>query len=157
MNLILKYAIEIGASDIHITENQEGWVRAKGNLHKCGDKISLSDIDEFIELVIPGLLDDYIALRDKRRTNPIDGAFKYMFRRFRINIYRGMDGVNLAIRLLSDKILSLEELYLPKEVERFTQITGRCNNDRAKRFHRWTQSIILRMKLSYKLKARVIK
>ena len=85
MNLILKYAIEIGASDIHITENQEGWVRAKGNLHKCGDKISLSDIDEFIELVIPGLLDDYIALRDKRRTNPIDGAFKYMFRRFRIN------------------------------------------------------------------------
>ena len=72
MNLILKYAIEIGASDIHITENQEGWVRAKGNLHKCGDKISLSDIDEFIELVIPGLLDDYIALRDKRRTNPID-------------------------------------------------------------------------------------
>lgn len=124
MNLILKYAIEVGASDVHITENQESWVRAKGNLHKCGEKITLSDIDEFIELVIPGMLDDYMALREKRRTNPIDGAFKYMFRRFRINIYRGMDGINLAIRLLSDAILSLEELYLPKEVERFTQITS---------------------------------
>ena len=45
-----------------------------------------------------------------------------MSRRFRINIYRGIDGINLAIRLLSDKILSLDELYLPKELERFTKI-----------------------------------
>ena len=58
MNRIIKYAIEVGASDVHITENQESWVRAKGNLHKCGEKIALSDIDEFIELVIPSLLDD---------------------------------------------------------------------------------------------------
>ena len=84
--------------------------------------VDLNDIDEFVELVIPGILDDYRALREKRRTNPIDGAFKYMFRRFRINIYRGMDGINLAIRLLSDKILTFEELYLPKEVEKFTHI-----------------------------------
>ena len=124
MNLILKHAIESEASDIHITENQEGWVRAKGNLNKWGDRISLSDIDEFIELVIPSMMDDYVALREKRRTNPIDGAFKYMFRRFRINIYRGMDGINLAIRLLSDRIHSLEELYLPKAVKKFTQITS---------------------------------
>ena len=122
MNLILKYAIEVNASDIHITENKEGWVRAKGNLHKYGEPISLSDIDEFIELVIPNAFDDYRAMREKRRINPIDRAFKYMSRRFRINIYRGMDGINLAIRLLSDKILSMNELYLPKEVERFTKI-----------------------------------
>lgn len=124
MNLILKHAIETDVSDIHITENQEGWVRTNGNLRKWGNKISLSDINEFVELVIPGMLDDYIDLREKRRINPIDGAFKYMFRRFRINIYRSMNGINLAIRLLSDRILSLEELYLPKEVESFTKITS---------------------------------
>ena len=122
MNLILKYAIEIDASDIHITENKVSWVRAMGNLHKCGEPISISDIDEFIELVTPNLLEAYIALRVRKQMNPIDGAFKYMFRRFRINIYRGMDGINLAIRLLSDKILSLEELCLPNEVEKFTKI-----------------------------------
>lgn len=124
MNEILKHAIENGASDIHITENMEGWIREKGRLYKWGNKITLSDIDEFIELVIPSMLDDYMALRMKRRANPIDGAFKYMFRRFRINVYRGMDGVNLALRLLSDEILSLDELYLPKEIERFTRITS---------------------------------
>ena len=47
LNLILKYAIEIDASDIHITENKVSWVRAMGNLHKCGEPISISDIDEF--------------------------------------------------------------------------------------------------------------
>lgn len=122
MNVILKYAIEINASDVHITENKESWVRAKGNLNKCGDKVSLSEIDEFIELVIPSVLEEYIALRNRKRINPIDAAFKYMGRRFRINIYRGMDGVNLALRLLSDAILSMDELCLPKEIEKFTQI-----------------------------------
>lgn len=122
MNLILKYAIEENASDIHITENKESWVRVKGNLHKYGEAVSLSEIDEFIEIVIPGIYRDYTELRDQKRKNPIDGAFRYMSRRFRINIYRGMDGINLAIRLLSDKIRSLEELYLPKELAQFTKI-----------------------------------
>lgn len=122
MNRIIKYAIENNASDIHITENKIGWVRVKGNLFQYGESISLSEIDEFIELVIPAMTEDYTALREKRRINPIDGAFRYMFRRFRINIYKGMDGINLAIRLLSDKILSLSELSLPKEVEKFTRI-----------------------------------
>lgn len=122
MNQIIKYAVENNASDIHITENKVGWVRVKGKLFQYGEKVTLSEIDEFIELVIPGVTEEYTAFRERRRINPIDGAFKYMFRRFRINIYKGMDGVNLAIRLLSDKILSLEELSLPKDVEKFTKL-----------------------------------
>ena len=122
MDLILKYAIEENASDIHITENKESWVRVRGNLHMYGDVVPLSAINEFIEIVMPGIYGDYTAFRNQKRKNPIDGAFRYMSRRFRINIYRGMDGINLAIRLLSDKILSLDELYLPKELERFVKI-----------------------------------
>lgn len=122
MNFILKHAIETDASDIHITENKVSWIRSKGHFQKYGDEINLSDIDEFIELIIPHILNEYIALRDKKRMPPVDGAFKYLHRRFRINIYRGMDGINLAIRLLSDRILSLEELCIPQEVSIFTKI-----------------------------------
>jgi len=122
VNYILKYAIENNASDIHITQNRKSWIRVKGLLKEFGEEILVSDIDEFIELVTPELLDEYQKMREKKRIEPIDGAFKYMFRRFRINIYLGMDGINMALRLLSDRILSLEELYLPKEVERFTEI-----------------------------------
>jgi len=122
VNYILKYAIENNASDIHITQNKRSWVRVKGLLKQFDEEMSVSEIDEFIELVIPELLDEYQKMREKKRIEPIDGAFKYMFRRFRINIYLGMDGINLALRLLSDKILTLDELYLPPEVEKFTEI-----------------------------------
>ena len=122
MNLVLKYAIENNASDIHITQNKKSWVRVKGLLKQFGDAVTLSGIDEFVELVTPELLGEYQKMREKKRIEPIDGAFKYMFRRFRINIYLGMGGINMALRLLSDKILTLDELYLPAEVERFTEI-----------------------------------
>ena len=122
MNLILKYAVETDASDIHITENKEAWVRTKGNLHRVGEKLSISSIDEFIEIVTPTILGEYIKLRNKQSTEPIDGAFRYMTRRFRFNIYRSSSGINIAMRLLSDKILTLDELYLPKETEQFAKI-----------------------------------
>lgn len=122
MNLVLKYAIENNASDIHITQNKKSWVRVKGMLKQFGDAVTLAGIDEFVELVTPEILGEYQKMREKKRIEPIDGAFKYMFHRFRINIYLGMDGINMALRLLSDKILTLDELYLPPEIERFTEI-----------------------------------
>ena len=120
MNHILKFAIENNASDIHITQNKKSWVRVKGVLKQMSEAIPISNIDEFVELVTPELLGEYRKMREKKRIEPIDGAFKYMFRRFRINIY----GINMALRLLSDKILTLDELYLPQEVEKFTEITS---------------------------------
>lgn len=122
MNHILKFAIENNASDIHITQNKKSWVRFRGLFKQMNDVISIIEIDTFIELVTPNLLDEYRKMREKQRIEPIDGAFKYMFRRFRINIYLGMDGINIALRLLSDQILTLDELYLPREVEKFTEI-----------------------------------
>ena len=122
MNEALKYAIENNASDIHITQGKQCWIRIKGLLRQYGDEVAVSDIDEFVEVVVPEMLKEYIRLRGRKRTEPIDGAFRYMFRRFRINIYLGMDGINIALRLLSDKILSLNELYLPEEIHKFTQM-----------------------------------
>lgn len=122
MDYILKYAIENNASDIHITQGKTSWIRINGVLKQYGKEISLSDIDGFIELIAPEILNEYNELRGKQRKKPIDGAFKFMFHRFRFDIYLGMDGLNIAIRLLNNRILSLEELHLPQEVERFTEI-----------------------------------
>lgn len=124
MNNVLIYAVANGASDIHITENKESWLRIQGVLKKYEKKVHLSAIDEFVELMIPQLFHEYKSLREKKSINPIDGAFQYLDRRFRLNIYRGMDGINVALRLLSNKILSLRDLYLPEEIGRYTQITS---------------------------------
>lgn len=121
---ILRSAIERNASDIHITENQLGWLRIQGNLERYEQVVHLDEIDSFIEIEIPTILSSYEELRERKRMNPIDGAFKFNDRRFRINIYLGINGINIAIRLLSDEILPLEKLFLPPEVEQFAHITS---------------------------------
>lgn len=121
---ILRSAIERNASDIHITENEIGWLRVRGELEKFEQIIHLDMIDAFVELEVPNVLNAYEELRNRKRINPIDGAFKFDERRFRINIYLGIHGINLAIRLLSDEILPLEKLFLPPEVALFASITS---------------------------------
>jgi len=122
LNELLRYAIGNNASDIHITQNKIGWVRIKGSLEKYDREITLDKIDDFIETAVQSVIPAYRDMREKKRINPIDGAFKFMDRRFRINIYLGLDGINIALRLLSDKILPLEELFLPPEIELFAWI-----------------------------------
>ena len=101
-------------------ENKIGWLRIRGTLEKFEHVIPLEMIDAFVEM--PSVLNAYEALRQGKRINPIDGAFKFEERRFRVNIYLGLDGINVAIRLLSDEILPLEKLFLPPEVKPFARI-----------------------------------
>lgn len=124
MEQILKYAVSNNASDIHITEDKKSWVRINGQLAQYGNAVRLIEIDCFIKSILPDKLKEYIALRDGVSRTPVDGAFLFMSRRFRINIYKSSSGVNLAIRLLSDRILSLDELFLPDAVKRFTKIAS---------------------------------
>lgn len=129
MDKILQYAIENNASDIHITENKEAWIRSKGKLSKYGEKISISEIDRFINTFVQSAFVIYNAYKNVEIKNkddviplPIDAAFSFMTRRFRLNIYKSYNGINMALRLLSDKILSLPDLHLPDAVEQFTKI-----------------------------------
>lgn len=124
MNRILQYAIEQAASDIHITEEQVSWVRIRGELHRWGEPVSLAAIDEWVELFVPNVQTVYAKLRSKQQMTPIDSAFQYASRRFRMNVYRGMNGINLALRLLSNRILPLHELYLPEALKQFTKLTA---------------------------------
>ena len=122
MNKLLLYAIENNASDIHITANKDCWIRINGVFKKYERVIKITEIDEFVELIVPSVNEKYVNMREKRYIYPIDCAFKYMGRRFRANMYLGVDGINMALRLLRDKISSVEELLLPKETEMFSDI-----------------------------------
>lgn len=122
MEKILQYAIDNGASDIHIGSGCEAWIRTNGRITKGGYKVMPSEMDEFVMQYIPSILKEYKRIRDNGETNPVDAAFTYNGRRFRINVFRSVNGVNMAIRLLSDKIFTLNELNLPKALDKFTKI-----------------------------------
>lgn len=120
MDKILNYAISENASDIHVTQDKPCWVRIKGSFLRYDGKITIEDIDDFVEAVIPEAVEKYLRLRNRMGSTPVDGAFKYGGRRFRINIYLSKSGVNMALRLLSDKILPIARLSLPESVQLFT-------------------------------------
>lgn len=121
MNDILKYALDNDASDIHITQNKASWVRIKGEFKKKAFATSMNDINTFVATFLPDVRYKYDKFISKENANPIDGAFEFMGRRFRANIYYSMSGINIALRILSDKILSLDKLFLPESTEQFTK------------------------------------
>lgn len=121
MNDILKYAVDNNASDIHITQDKVAWIRIKGEFKRITFATSINAINTFVESFLPEVRCQYEKFKLKENTHPIDGAFEFMGRRFRANIYYSMSGVNIALRILSDKILSLDKLFLPESTEQFTK------------------------------------
>ncbi len=49
-------------------------------------------------------------------TTDIDTSFDCLGRRLRANVYKGLSGVNIALRLLGEKIPTIEELKLPSSI-----------------------------------------
>lgn len=116
---ILKYAAGNNASDIHLTQNKPAWIRINGEFKKMDYTATVDDIDKFVESFLPDMLCQYHKFKNRESTRPIDGAFEFMGRRFRTNIYYSLSGMNVALRLLSDKILPLEKLLMPDTVKEF--------------------------------------
>jgi len=120
---LLNYGITNKCSDIHITERKISKVRIQGDIKNVTGKIiGVDTIDGFVEEYMPKVLNKYIELREHRVLKPVDAAFEYLGRRFRANIYMSSSGINLAIRILNDKFLTLDKLCLPESIANFTEL-----------------------------------
>ena len=89
---ILKYAAVGNASDIHITQNKPTWLRINGEFKQQSHIATVNDIDKFVESFLPDMLCQYHKFKNRETTCPIDGAFEFMGRRFRANIYYSLSG-----------------------------------------------------------------
>lgn len=118
MKEIICYAMEHNCSDIHITQNQFGRVRQRGEMLTLDQygKISMGEIEAFIKEYI-GI--DFEILSSKSDT---DATCTFEGKRLRANIFGGFDGVCVAFRLLSDEIPTIKQLRMPKEIHTFTEL-----------------------------------
>lgn len=115
---LIKYAIENNCSDIHITQNQFGIVRKRGELIIL-DSFGKSDQTEINEFIRDFVMSDFEILKYQK---DIDCACTFEGQRLRANIFNGVDGVCIAFRLLSNVIPTIEQLRLPKELYSFTEV-----------------------------------
>ncbi len=113
---LLKEAVNMGASDLHLTVGYRAIVRVNGVIKS----ISSSLLDQ-------KLMEEYVKEVLKNRTikpeddlSEIDLTYTQDNRRFRVNVFRQMGTPAIVFRVIPDTILSLDELELPEVLKEFS-------------------------------------
>ncbi len=116
---LLDKLISNEGSDLHLKAGAIPRVRIYGDLIQLG-KEHLKDTD--IDTIAQSIMTDeqYARLQADKNLD-----FSYIYDdayRFRANFFYQMDGLSAVFRLIPVKILSLEELMMPKVLKDFTEI-----------------------------------
>ena len=115
---LLKIAIELGASDVHVTVGSCPIARTKGKFIKLSEKI-LTDQDT------KEMVKDISGENDFDRIQEYGEAdFSVSIdtgERFRVNAYKQKGNYAIAIRTISAQIPAFESLGLPEVLKRFTE------------------------------------
>ena len=115
---LLKIAIELGASDIHITVDSPPIARIKGKFIKLTDKILTKYDTEEMAKEIAG------EKNFKRIQEHGECYFSVAIEsgeRFRVNAYKQKGHYAIAIRTITSQIPSFETLGLPEVLKTFTE------------------------------------
>jgi len=105
-------------SDLHLRDGESPKARVHGVLEPLDADVSARDLAAWIE----HSLDD----RQRRlfeRNGEVDLAYEVpATARFRVNVFRHLNGLGAVFRLIPRRIPSIDELNIPAEVLRFTKV-----------------------------------
>lgn len=112
---LLRFAVEHGASDVHIQSAAAPMLRLAGQMRSVeGPALSREDVLGLLQTILPaGRTDDPV----QSAVQGLDFAYELPgVARFRCSAFSAMGQLGLTMRALSTKIPSIEELHLPKVV-----------------------------------------
>src|SRR5215831_12395977 len=121
LELVLRRAVELGASDIHLKIERPPILRRDGNLSVLDDESELNERD--LELA----LEQVCAETPKRlqtflETGELDSAYSPAgLPRFRVNGFRQRGSISIAFRVIPREVPNFEELSLPPGVRRLAE------------------------------------
>ena len=115
LRLLLQIMVETGASDLHLRSNKPAVFRVDGNLsYRTPDPIAAEQIDQWVKSIL-----NERQMRVFEERLECDMALSVEgLGRFRVNIYRQRGAVNLAFRVIPNKIPTFEQLRLPPVVSK---------------------------------------
>lgn len=119
IEVLLEEVIKKKASDLHLQVGLSPMLRVDGSLTPVSGTEPLTE--ESVETLIFSILDDdqkQILLKDKE----FDFSFAFGdLGRFRVNSFHERGNLAAALRLIPNEVLTVEQLGLPKVVDKFTQ------------------------------------
>lgn len=113
IDVILKNAVNVKASDVHITVGLEPTLRIHGKLKKLGNNlIRNEDVKEFIAHILREK--DIETLESKGEADL--SYFILDVARFRVNVFKQRNSYAMVFRIIPSRVPTMEELNLPAQV-----------------------------------------
>ena len=118
---LLRLMVQKGSSDLHMSSRHKPRVRING------DMVALEEYDVTTPEKNHALLYDILPSRNREQfeeTGDTDfGLDVPGLARFRANVFRDRHGIGAVFRQIPSKILTADDLKLPKAVREFTQLS----------------------------------
>jgi twitching motility protein PilT len=121
LNLLLRRAVELGASDIHLKVGVPPILRRDGSLGPLEDApiVTDHDVEGVVEAVGKRAPDRLAAFKD---TGDLDIAYQEEdLPRFRVNAFRQRGHISFAFRVIPKNVPDFEMLKLPTGVRRLAE------------------------------------
>ena len=118
IEILFKKMFESNASDLHLSIDSKPKIRNHGELEEL-------DYEVLTEEVLKEMLFEIISDDQQRKfleENDLDFGYETSLGRFRSNYFRQKRGVSAVFRHIPSEILSIEQLKLPDQVYRFTEL-----------------------------------
>ena len=117
MKKLLDHAIDRKASDLHLTVGLGPTLRVDGKLLPVegGEVLTAEETEKLATSIMTE--EEAESLKHRKE---IDFSFGYKDMRFRTNVFYQKGNVSAALRLITSKIRTLQELGLPPILEKFT-------------------------------------
>src|SRR5438067_1489273 len=121
LNPLLRRAVDLGASDVHLKIGRPPILRFDGDLRPMEDAALLDagDLSSVLQQVTERVPQKRSAFED---SGDLDLAYQAEdLPRFRLNVFRQRGAISFAFRVIPRFIPSFEELNLPKGVRRLAE------------------------------------
>lgn len=115
---LLKKAVELNSSDLHITVGIPPTMRINGNLEPYGnEKLTPGDIKEYVGKVL-----DEEQYKRYNEVGEIDLSYSYQgMGRFRVNIFRQRGSDAMVLRIVAPQVPTLDSLEMPEVLKELTE------------------------------------
>ncbi|WP_207637150.1 type IV pilus twitching motility protein PilT [Anaerovorax odorimutans] len=112
-------ALEVNASDIHLSSGNYPAVRINGQIMLIGDSpLTKEGVESIVQICIPP-----DKFKEYNRTGDIDCSIDMEnIGRFRVNVFRQNKGTTIVFRTIKAKVPDLKELMLPPQINKILEL-----------------------------------
>ncbi len=113
LHSLLKFAVNMGASDVHIKGGHHATIRVSGELHPVQvDPPS----EEQMQAIVDHMLPEHLVSRLQREKEVDFSYFAESLGRYRVNVFQQRGSLCIAMRYVKQEIPNIDDLKLPPQI-----------------------------------------